>query len=85
MRQFDSSKPNPRRKGGKANAPTVQQREGLAHPSGLRPRNPSFHQGSVVDANRRDVESGGRSGQRPAWMADASLLPKKPPRRAEEG
>lgn len=84
MKRNDGQPPRRRHKNKQGHAPTDRQREALAHPAGLRPRNEHFHDASVADAGAREAAQRKRAEERPAWMSDASLLPRRPPGRSKE-
>jgi hypothetical protein len=57
-----------------------KQKEALNFPFNRRLKNETFHDASISGAERKQAEEDARASERPAWMSDASLLPKKPPR-----
>lgn len=60
-----------------------KQKEALNFPFNRRGiRNEQFNNASVAGAARKKAEDDAREAERPAWMGDPSLLPKKPPGRS---
>lgn len=60
---------------------TIRQKEALAYPwnRANQRRNVNFHKASIASTEVAKAEKERKEAERPGWMSDPGLLPKKPP------